>query len=531
MGKFFLFFVIIQIVHFLSTWKLYRQAGRESWEAIIPIYNAIVLMQIINRPRWWTVLFFIPVVNLILFPVVWVETVRSFGKSSTKDTWLAILTFGFYITYLNYYSDSLNYNKHRSLKAPTATGDFVSSMLFAVVVATVVHTYFIQPFTIPTSSLEKTLLVGDYLFVSKIHYGARVPITTIAMPMVHDTIPIIKSKSFLFDDDITKKETSWKNLFQLPYFRLPGLQEIKRNDIVVFNQPADTLLDMDNFSPARNYYKPVDKKTNLVKRCVGIPGDTLEIRDGYVFIDGKKSLLPDRAKLQYSYAITFNVTFSSYEEAVALLKQYDITDGISYDTKSGSYLVQATTENAARARNSAYIKSLVRQIKTPGENPRIFPQNKYYKWNADFFGPIYIPEKGKTISINLAVLPLYKRLITEYEGHTVLVKGQQILIDGIPATTYTFSQDYYWMMGDNRDNSIDARFWGFVPFDHVVGKPVFIWMSWDTNGKGIHKIRWERMFTTVSGKGEPRSYFIYFLGILIMYFCYAKYRKRKKAAI
>jgi len=525
MGKILMLFVIIQILHFFSTWNLYRKAGMKSWEAAIPIYNAIVLMQIINRPKWWVVLLFIPIINLILIPVIWVETVCSFGKSAAKDTWLTILTFGFYIAWLNYHAGELTYIKDREIK----TGGFLSSILFAVVVATIVHTYFMQPFTIPTSSLEKTLLVGDYLFVSKVHYGARIPMTTVALPMVHDSIPILKTKSFLFDDNFTKKETSWKNFFQLPYCRFPGFQKIKRDDIVVFNQPADTLLDMNNFSPDRNYYKPIDKKTNLVKRCVAIPGDTMEIRNGYVFIDGRQSVVADRARLQFSYAIKFSAPFSSYEDAAAMLKRYDITDGISYDNKSGSYLVQATAENAARARNNPYIESLVLQIKSPGDaDPKIFPQNINYKWNADFFGPIYIPQMGKTVALNLRNLPLYKRLITEYEGHKLLVKGKQILIDGVPTTTYTFRQDYYWMMGDNRDNSIDARFWGFVPFDHVVGKPVFIWMSWNADGKGIHKIRWERMFTTVNGSGQPTSYFLYFLGIIIICFCYGKYLKKKK---
>ena len=529
MGKYLLFFVIIQIFHFLSTWKLYRVAGRKSWEAALPIYNAIVLMKIINRPIWWVVLLFVPIINLILFPVIWVETVRSFGKSTIKETWLTILSLGFYITWINYNDNQLNYIKNRELKASTATGDFVSSILFAIVVATIVHTYFIQPYTIPTSSLEKTLLIGDYLFVSKIHYGPRTPMTAVALPMVHDTIPIVKIKSYLFDDDISKKESSWKNFFQLPYYRFPGFQKIKRDDIVVFNQPADTLLDMNNFSPERNYYKPIDKKTNLVKRCVGIPGDTLEIRNGYVFIDGKQSAIDDRAKLQFSYAIKFNRQFSSYDEAVAMLKRYDITDGISYDTKSGNYMVQTTEENAAKARKNPFIDSLVLQKKSKDyADSKIFPHNINYKWNVDFFGPIYIPEKGKTININMATLPLYKRVITEYEGHKILIKKHQIFIDNVLSTTYTFKQDYYWMMGDNRDNSIDARFWGFIPFDHIVGKPVFIWFSWNTNGHGIQKIRWERMFTTVNGDGEPKSYLIYFLVVIIIYQCVSRYRKQKQ---
>jgi len=191
-----LFILIIQVVHFLGTWKLYVKAGRKSWEAIVPIYNAIVLMQIINRPKWWVILLFIPIINLLMFPIVWVETIRSFGKNTTKDTLLVIATLGFYIYYLNYVENG-QYIEDRSLKPRTSAGEWVSSIAFAIIAATLVHTYFMQPYTIPTSSLEKSLLIGDFLFVSKFHYGARVPMTTVAAPMVHDTLPLVRTKSYL----------------------------------------------------------------------------------------------------------------------------------------------------------------------------------------------------------------------------------------------------------------------------------------------------------------------------------------------
>ena len=174
------YFVLIQIIHFLSTWKLYIKSGEKAWKSLIPIYNAIVLMKIINRPKWWVLLLFIPVINLLMFPVIWVETIRSFGKNKTVDTWLAILTFGFYVTYVNYTSDKLTYITNRSLKPKTEVGEWVSSIAFAIIAATLIHTYVIQPYTIPSSSVEKSLLVGDYLIVSKLHYGARTPMTTVA---------------------------------------------------------------------------------------------------------------------------------------------------------------------------------------------------------------------------------------------------------------------------------------------------------------------------------------------------------------
>ena len=289
--QWFVLFLIVQVIHFVGTWKIYEAAGRKAWEAAIPIYNAIVLMKIINRPTWWTFLLFVPVINLIMFPVVWVETLRSFGKNSTLDTFLAVVTFGFYIYYVNY-TQPLNYISDRSLTPKNKTADTVSSLLFAIVVATLVHTYVMQPFTIPSSSLEKSLLIGDFLFVSKVNYGPRTPMTTVALPMVHDSIPLAGRLSY----------TSFP---QLPYFRFPGFEKIKNNDIVVFNWPRDTLDHMYHPSPVR-IDKPRDKKTNYVKRCVGIPGDSLQIKDGIVFINGKELILPERAKPQYSYEVGYD---------------------------------------------------------------------------------------------------------------------------------------------------------------------------------------------------------------------------------
>ncbi len=519
-----IFILIIQVIHGLGTWKLYVKAGRQAWEAFVPVYNAIVLMKIINRPWWWTLLLFVPIVNLIMFPVVWVETARSFGKNTYLDTFLAIVTLGFYNYYLNYAAD-VSYIENRDLQPKSASGDWVSSILFAVVAATIVHTYFIQPFTIPSSSLEKSLLVGDFLFVSKFHYGARIPMSTVATPMVHDTIPVLKKKSYLFDDRFDKKNTSWKNKLQLPYLRLPGFEDIERNDIVVFNQPADTLLNMNIFTPDRNYYKPIDKKTNLVKRCVGVPGDSLEIIDGYVYINGQKNELPDRAKLQFAYNIELKGNFTA-QQIFEALERYDITDS-PYQVGPSTIVVQATEASIAKAKNNPYFSKISRRAAPKGgDSNALFPRAPEYAWSYDNFGPIYIPEEGKTVELNLEVLPLYKRVITEYEGNSLQVNGNQILINGAPATSYTFKQNYYWMMGDNRDNSVDARAWGYVPFDHVVGKPVFIWMSWD----GLRNPRWERWFTTVGGSGKPVSYLIPFIVVLIAGFGFNKWRKKKKAA-
>ena len=508
--QWFVFFLIVQVIHFLGTWKLYEAAGRKRWEAAIPVYNAIVLMKIIGRPTWWTLLLFIPIINLIMFPVIWVETLRSFGKKSSLDTFLGIATFGFYIYYVNY-TQQLNYVADRNLNAENQTSSTVSSLLFAIIVATLVHTYVVQPFTIPTSSLEKSLLVGDFLFVSKINYGARVPMATVALPMVHDSIPLTKSKSYL----------SWP---QLPYFRLPAIQKIKNCDIVVFNWPVDTVYKFRDNS-GRSVIKPIDKKSNYVKRCVGIPGDSLQIKDGIVYINGKILALPERAKPQYSYKIALDgKTPIDFEY---LFKDMHVTDGAGFTSEKRDTLFVAalTTESVERLKNVPGITSVTREI-SKGVEDGIFPH--IHKWNRDNFGPIYIPQEGKSVKIDLNNLPFYSRIITEYEKNKLEIKGSDIYINGEKTNTYTFKQDYFWMMGDNRHNSEDSRYWGYVPEDHIVGKPVFIWMSWDTNGKGFGKIRWERLFTTVGGDGQPQSYFKFFLIALAAFFVGEYFWKKRK---
>ena len=556
-----IFILVIQVIHFLGTWKLYIKAGRKPWEAAIPVYNAIVLMQIIRRPKWWVILLFIPIINLLMFPVIWVETIRSFGKNSLLDTWLVILTLGFYIYYINYAED-VTYIEDRSLHPKSGLGEWVSSIVFAVVAATLVHTYFIQPYVIPTGSLERTLRIGDLLFVSKFHYGARAPMTTIAAPMVHDTIPGLGIRSYL------KKP-------QLPYFRLPGFEKVKKNDIVVFSWPADTVRVF--FKKEEGVKKPIDKKSNYVKRCVGTPGDSLSVIDGVVYINGKLLQLSDRAKPQYDYNVYSQKGVSSrllislgideftrkYLSAPLNQNQFEavnkyliaggqnakgeielITDasgippkvirqaGLSLREETGRQrTVTLTDEMLEELRSNSDIDSVVKIVEPKGlKGYNIFPHAPDYPWNNDNFGPIYIPQEGVTISLNPKVLPLYKKIIRDYEGNTVGVSGNQVSINGQVTESYTFKQDYYWMMGDNRDHSEDSRSWGYVPANHIVGKPIFIWLSFDNFNKGIThwKPRWDRIFTTVGGDGEPRSYFKHFLIALAAWFIFDYFWKRRK---
>ncbi|MBE7660929.1 signal peptidase I [Tenacibaculum finnmarkense] len=523
-SEWFLFFLILQVIHFLGTWKLYVKAGRKAWEAALPIYNAIILMQIINRPKWWVILLFIPVVNLLMFPILWIETCRSFGFNKKTDTLLAVFTLGFYIYYINYLTDT-PYIKDRSLQPNSALGEWVSSIAFAIIAATLVHTYFMQPYTIPTSSLEKTLLVGDYLFVSKFHYGARIPSTTIAAPMAHDTLPILGTKSFISDD---KNKDGFLNKTSLPYMRIPGFQKIKRNDIVVFSWPADSLKTMWGDKSGVATYKPIDKKTNYVKRATGIAGDTLEVRDGYVFINGKKTILPDRAKPQWY----FKVDTQGVKLPMETINEFNI-NGEGKMSNDGIYYFNLTDDEAASLAKNSLVKSVTKRIRPKGTyDASVFPHSPKYAWSSDNFGPLYIPKAGSTVPLNEDTIPFYEQIIRRYENNNLTIFGDEIYINGKKATSYTFKQDYYWMMGDNRQNSLDARNWGYVPFDHVVGKPVLIWLSWNPNAPDfmskINSIRWERMFTTVGGSGKPTSYLWLALLLIAGYTLYSFKKDKKK---
>ena len=553
-------FFILQIVHFLGTWKLYKIAGFHSWQALIPVYNAYLLMKIIGRPTWWVILLFIPTINLIMFIVIWVEILRSFGWNSLKNNALVIITLGLYVYTLNY-SKNHKYIPNRSLQQRTNFGETLGSILFAIVAATIVHNYVIQPYIIPTGSLEKSLLIGDFLFVSKFHYGARVPMTAVSFPMVHDTIPILKIRSYL------KKP-------QFPYLRLPGIKKIKRNEIVVFSWPADTVRQF--FVKEKRVDKPTDKKSNYVKRCVAVPGDTLEIIDGLVFTNGSKNVLPERAKVQYiHYAYSQkgvssrklgaegysdytrlykieNITEQSYKQILpyiigrkgntredfkVITESKGLPSKVIYKTglKVSEILelkkeITLTLEEAETLRKLPGIDSVVRRInKINVPNEAFFPNKIPFDWNEDNFGPIVIPKKGMTVELNRKNLSLFKKIIGEYEDNVLELTPSGVKINGISSLKYTFKKDYYWMMGDNRHKSEDSRFWGFVPDDHIVGKPVFIWFSIKGINDGIKnwKIRWDRVFTTVDGPGKRTSYFPHFIGAIVIWQGFVFYRRRK----
>nr|WP_294940931.1 signal peptidase I [uncultured Mucilaginibacter sp.] len=366
-----------------------------------------------------------------------------------------------------------NKNNKTEKKKKSTAREWGDAILFAVIAATVIRTLFIEAYTIPTPSMERSLLVGDFLFVSKVNYGARTPITPISFPFAHHTMPLIGTKAY------------WDGI-KLPYYRLPGLSEVKKGDVVVFNYP------MEADSP---YFRPVDKRENYIKRCQGAPGDTIALLHAQVYVNGKA--MPNPPGSQLDYTIVNNGTDLNP----------DILDELKVSNYENVGNPTMTAESAGKIKGYSNIKSITPNIKQPGAadpfNPvfpagtpkyKLDPKNKDFNWNVDNFGPIIIPKKGWTVKLDSLTLPVYGRAIEVYEGNKLQITNGEIFINGKKTTSYTFKMNYYWMMGDNRHDSADSRYWGFVPEDHIVGKALFIWMSWDDNAGFFSKIRWSRLF-------------------------------------
>ena len=359
--------------------------------------------------------------------------------------------------------------KKKPKKKKSEVRSWIDAIGFAVIAATILRTFLIEAYTIPTSSMEKSMLIGDFLFVSKTAYGPRVPMTPIAFPLVHHTMPVGGGKSY-------------SESVQLPYHRMKGLGDIERNDCVVFNWPAEKL------------GRPVDKKENYVKRCVGIAGDVIELIDAQLIVNGEPQQEFEGMKKQWHYNVSTKGTGLNPN---ILYEKYDITEG-GYGRNKNEYNLTLTNESRDALSKFPNITSVKKQVEKAGKYAEyIFPHNPKYKWNVDNFGPITIPAAGVEIDITTENLPLYKDIIERYENNKLEVVEGEIYINDKLETTYTFSMNYYWMMGDNRHNSADSRFWGFVPENHIVGKALFVWMSWDKNAKGLKKIRWNRLFRSV----------------------------------
>ncbi len=399
--------------------------------------------------------------------------------------------------------------KKKGVKKQTAFVEWVDALIFAVVAATFIRMFLIEAYTIPTPSMEKSLLVGDYLFVSKYSYGPKMPNTPLSFPFVHNTMPGTRE---------TKSYLEW---IQNPYRRLAGITDIKRGDALVFNFPeGDTvatafmghsyyglcrvygreMVNRDKRNFGNIITRPVDKRENYIKRCVGLPSDTLQIIDGELFINGIKQQEPTGKQ--------FNYTIQTNGQSINP-KWFDEFE-VSADDYQGKFAspfyqnLPLTLNQIEEIKSIPVVEKSKAKLDEAGKvDARVFPHNIRYPWNEDNFGPLYIPEKGKTIELTIENLPLYQRIIDVYEGNELKVEGNAIYINGEKTNTYTFQMNYYWAMGDNRHNSADSRYWGFVPEDHVVGKAVFVWLSLDKN-KSLFKgkIRWNRLFRKVSGLME-----------------------------
>lgn len=379
-------------------------------------------------------------------------------------------------------------------KKKSKTREWTDAIIFAVVAATIIRVFFIEAYTIPSGSMEKSLLIGDFLFVSKVNYGARIPMTPVAFPFAHHTMPITGTKAY------------WDGV-QWKYRRLPALQDIKRNDVVVFNFPEGDTVALE--AQDDNYYnmvkrmgwqqtnanytivsRPVDKRENFIKRCIAISGDTISMEAGLVTLNGKK--VPLKESGWFSYV----VEFKSADINMKLFQ--DMGFNIAPSENPNVYQFDGTPAMIAELKKSDYVKT-VTDLVSPKDSvdPTVFPRDPNRKWNIDNFGPIIVPKKGWTVKLDSVSMPLYERSIRIYEGNKLEKVGNNWLINGKVATTYTFKMNYYWMMGDNRHNSADSRIWGFVPEDHIVGKALFIWMSFDSEGSWFNKIRWSRIFSGI----------------------------------
>jgi len=566
--------IVFSLTTIIGLWKLFPLAGEKSWKALIPFYNFIVWLKIIKKPWWWIFLIITPGVNFLMLGIMSLLMAKSFNKRTSQDKAIAFLFGFFYLPYIGFQSGTKYVGpEDMSKRKPSVAREWTEAIVFAVIAATVIRTFFIEAFTIPTSSLEKSMMVGDYLFVSKMSYGAKIPNTPLSFPFAHHTLPLTAN---------TKSYLEW---FKLPYFRLPGFGSVKNNDIVVFNYPdGDTValnyqdrsyyqICRDNgyqslyktpnasikvgFDQAnRKYiyapvgevrYRPVDKRENYVKRCTGIAGDTLVIKDKQLFVNSKPAY--NAETMQFTYYVRTDGTDLFGQQK--LLTSFDITDEIQYteDTLGLVYIVNLPNNKVEAFKKVPFVRSVIPIIDPKGEyDPSIFPHSASYKWNKDNYGPLYIPKAGTTVQLDTMNIPLYKRIIVNYEGNSLDIKGNKIFINGIETSTYIFKLDYYFMMGDNRHNSADSRFWGFVPEDHIVGKPVFVWMSIKEDNKNIPNkkqsgffkklktslfddpVRRARFFTFVSKDGISRSYLIHFIIIIagITAFFYIRNKRRAK---
>jgi len=537
---------ILIILQCITTPKLLKRAGlSSSILGFIPVVHYLALLKIIKRPWWWFLLLLVPGVNLIMLVIINVEVGIAFGKRSFAEQWLfgALPWYAFYD--LGFKQTQAPYQGPRdwSKIKKSFAREWGEAILFAVVAASIIRTFVLEAFTIPTPSMESSMKVGDYLFVSKLTYGPKLPQTPVSMPFVHNALPGGLTNSYL----------TW---FSLPNLRLPGYGHVERFDPVVFNFPngdsvivnpiyvghdyynilrqeaiflADNNYDLylQNMSKYDNMarenfknklickscgrsgmridgvrWRPLDKKEMYIKRCIGLPGDEIKVVDSQVYING--NAIENKPGMMWDYEVTYSNQngLKNY-----IQKNFDKLNGdISFHpTKPNTLVMPLTRDEAEQLKNlSGVVVSIQQDIDTLAtDNPHSMypnsPEAPFNTWTHDQWGPMLIPAKGITIEMNHDNYIRYKRVISAYEGNTIYESNGQVYINGAVASNYTFQDDYYFMMGDNRSHSADSRFWGFVPMTHIVGKAVFTWFSIENmEYHNDNKVRWNRMFRFVN---------------------------------
>ncbi len=536
MGLFLLFYYILLSA---SLYKVFEKAGQPGWKALVPGYNFVVWAQLVGRKGAHAAWMLFPIVNFFIFAGLCIDLVRSFDKLRYWQSVVAVVLAPVAFFYLGYdqkskytgptlerekayhaqMEEAKAKNNTRQLEKLRAQNpykkssfrEWVEAIVFAVFAAAFIRMFLIEAYVIPTPSMEGSLMVGDFLFVSKAHYGIRMPQTIAMIPLLHNRIPGLGGESYLDKP-------------HLKYKRLPAIETIDRNDPVVFNFPAG---DSVYFFPDRTWTaedfrygaiqesspgydaliragkkklitRPVDKKDHYIKRCIGLPGDSLEVRDRQVFINGEKAENPEFMQFLYQVKAPNGLNNKALERLGLspgdIIKTRDLPVDVWLLFLSGpEKQAVLATDTSMRIEHVDFGLFDRNPYKLFPHDPKNFPG-----WTNDNFGPVYIPKKGATVQISPRNIALYRRVIHHYEGNELEVKNGKVYINGAEAASYTFQQDYYWMMGDNRHNSEDSRVWGFVPEDHVVGKPLFIWFS-IKEGKNIFTgINWKRLFKSAT---------------------------------
>ncbi|AKK73438.1 signal peptidase I [Chryseobacterium gallinarum] len=531
--------LILSVLMGISTWKLFKKMGYSPLFAFIPFYNYFIILKETKHPKWWAVLSYLPIVGPIMMSVFHLYLMKKFGKTLFKDQFLTVILPFIYMAVVNYAKDTeLEDESSNELfltdeeKNAKKKDTFFGSITFAVVFATIIHVFITQPFGIPTGSMERTLLVGDFLFVNKWSYGYRLPMRPLAIPFLQGTIMDTGQKGNPKDDP-----KSYVDGVKLPYTRILQFNKPQKNDVVVFNYPQDSV------------HTAIDRKDPYVKRCVATAGDTFEMRAGRLFVNGKPETVLGDQEVQHRYIVNTGsqldipTLYNTYGflpvQEVQTDKGYlyafqGLTDKTAKEIKELPQVIDMKEEVSPKGEAAVYYRD---EAKTKIDTTQsIFPINK--PWNQDWYGPVRIPKKGDVVAINAETLPMYQWIISEYEHNSLENKNGKIFINGKEATQYTIQQDYYMMVGDNRDASLDARFFGFVPEENIVGKPMFTWMSLQgafKDGSSTYqapfKIRWDRMFkATNTGEANKTSYWWIAAMILILFFGWEYFVKlfRKK---